>query len=146
VVPFLLTPREHHNVSSLEEYRERQAATIAERRRRGARYELHDVETPIEARVDAGTWLVDCECGAGNATDPAWGVACCFGCGAIHTTVVFPAPRTCEAIERLLVARPKPIDRAWRPGESLVDLMRENRDHGFDIPVSVEPCVHGGDA
>lgn len=146
MVPFLLTPREHHNVSSLEEYRERQAAHIAERRRRGARYEVHEVDTPIAARVDAGTWLVDCECGAGNATDPAWGQACCFGCGAIHTAVVFPEPNAREAIELLLVQRPRPIDRAWRPEESLVDLMLENRNHGFVVPVIVEQFVNGGDA
>jgi hypothetical protein len=144
MVPFLLTPREHHNVQTVAEYRARHAAFLGERRQRGARYAVHEVDTPIAARIDAGTWLIDCDCGAGNATDPEWGLACCFGCGAVHTRVEFPTPDTRSAIEALLIARPRTIDRAWRPGEAIVDLVQENLAIRAGIPEAATRALQRG--
>lgn len=132
MVPFLFSPREHHNVQSVEAYRSVHAAFLAKRASRGARYVVHASPAPVTARVDANTWLIDCECGAGNATDPAWGLACCFGCGAVHEAIVFPAD--VDVIEALLLARPDVPRRGWDVGQSLVDLIRENVSVDADVP------------
>lgn len=128
MVPFLYAAREHHAVRSPAEYRERHAQKISEKANTGSRARVHASPVPLAARIDAGSWIVDCECGAGNATDPEWGFACCFGCGAIHEGVTFPDD-TVE-IAALLVLRPRPRDRAWQPGEAVDTLRRENADLG----------------
>jgi hypothetical protein len=132
MVPFLFTPRENHNVRDAAEYAAAQAAHIERRRAAGARFEVHVDPAPLVARVDANSWIVDCSCGAGNATDPVWGVAYCFGCGAQHFDIAFPDDPT--LIEALLVARPEVGRRGWDPGQSLSDLADENASIGAVIP------------
>lgn len=124
MVNFILGPREHHLVKTPQEYLEAQAVFIRRRQEAGARYEVHEVLLPLSARIDHNTWVVDCECGAGNAVDPEWPIACCFGCGAIHRGIVFPPNRS--FIEELLLKRPDVTHRNWRPGESLDALKQEN--------------------
>lgn len=34
-------------------------------------------------------------------------------------------------VERVLMMRPDPSTRNWFPGETLIDLMRENGEHGI---------------
>lgn len=123
------SPRERHHVRTPEDYRQKHASAIAQRVSRGARLVVHEVDVAKVARVDwENGWIVDCECGAGNCTNPEWGFACCFGCGAVHTTIRFP--RTWRRIERLLLARPKQQNRSWQPGETVKDVAALNRAHG----------------
>lgn len=127
-VPFLYGPREHHGVKSAADYRKAQAAFLAKKQRRGQRFEVHVERTQAVAFVSAGSWVIQCECGAGNATDPAWGVACCFACGAIHESVIFPDD--VKAIEAALLDRAQPMTRHWLPGESAADLRAETIARG----------------
>ena len=123
------SPRERHHVRTPEDYRRKHKAAVGRRVSRGARLRVHEVEAPKVARVDwENGWIIDCECGAGNCTDPEWSFACCFGCGAVHTVIRFPRAR--RTIERLLLARPKQLNRAWEPGETVGDVRAVNRAHG----------------
>lgn len=144
MVPFLYTPREHHSVTTPEDYSAKHAAFIAKKAAQGQRFAVHEVSTPMTARVDANTWLIDCDCGAGNATDPDWGVACCFGCGAIHTQVIFPADA--DLIAAVLTVRPRVLGRGWEPAgyrgrerdQTVDDLLAENASLGLDdVPALV---------
>lgn len=121
----ILGPQEHHLCRTPAEYRESHAAKIAKRAARGERISVHVDPAPLEARIDFGSWLVDCPCGAGNATTPAWGFALCYGCGAIHEGVVFPDDWA--AIEATILARPEQWQRAWKSDETVEDLRTENR-------------------
>jgi hypothetical protein len=134
MVTFLYTAREHHGVNSAEEYAARHASFLAKKRARGMRFDVHESEGALVARVDANSWIVDCECGAGNATAPDWGVAYCFSCGAIHRAIVFPGQDNCDLIEAVLVERVKPMTRGWDPDQTLVDLVAENVFVGIDVP------------
>jgi hypothetical protein len=40
-------------------------------------------------------------------------------------------PSDVEAIEGALVVRPDRSTRNWQPGETVDDLLRENREHGI---------------
>lgn len=130
MVPFLACAREQHQgAATPAAYRASHAAWIARGIRRGMRYAVHDAPGEVVAYVSANRWVCDCECGAGNATDPAWGFACCFGCGAVHETVRFPPDRA--EIERLLLQRPQVSTRHWFPQETVRDLAAENVAHGL---------------
>jgi len=131
MVNFIMGPQEHHAVKSPEEYRAKQKATIEAKQAQGARYEIHIVGTPASCRIDQNSWIIDCECAAGNAVTPTWPEACCFGCGAIHTMLMWPPDR--EKIEGMLLKRPNPAHRNWRPGETLESLAAENRSIGADV-------------
>lgn len=114
-------------MTDLAGYRRRHEQAIAKKRNAGMRVAVHVSKVPVKARIDAGSWIIDCECGAGNAVDPEDKEARCFGCGAVHLDVEFPDPKGVETIERLLLARPQQNLRGWRPGETANDLHRENR-------------------
>jgi hypothetical protein len=125
------TARELHSVRTPQQYREKHARAIATRAARGERVAVLETIAPLEARIDPQSgWIVDCDCGAGNATDPAWGFACCFGCGAVHVCLGFPV--VWKAIEALLLRRPRQENRGWRPGETLEDLRADNLAHGLE--------------
>lgn len=125
MVSFILGPREHHGVATATAYEQQQASAIARLRESGARFAVHDVRAPLVAFVSANSWVVNCECGAGNAVDPVWGIACCFGCGAIHRSVVFPGD--VAAVEAALLERERPTERHWLPGETPDDLREQAR-------------------
>jgi hypothetical protein len=86
---------------------------------------------PVPAFVNAGRWLVRCACGDAPMAHPDWPEVRCFNCGAIGGHVIWPAERA--DIERVLLARPRAVNRNWMPGESVEDLQRENRDHGMAV-------------
>lgn len=132
MVPVIHTALDLHGVRTPEDYRAAHAGAIANLVGRGRRVAVHESADPLVARIDHNRWIVDCECGAGNATDPEWAIACCFGCGAVHAQIVFPDAAERAAIERALLARPRPETRHWDPrvGETLADLWRENAEHG----------------
>ena len=94
----------------------------------GHRVEVHD-SGRLVADINYGAWLVDCECGAGNATGPDWKIALCFTCGAVHK-VSFP--KSYRAIEKVLIKRPRTENRNWIAGEKLTELRAENRAHGLE--------------
>lgn len=99
--------------------------------RNPAKSDPYEVYEPIPAYIDAGVWRVRCECGEAPHTDPEWRLACCFGCGAIYTNVVFP--NNYKAIEDLLVKRRVQLHRNWRQPETLDDLIKEQIAHGEPV-------------
>lgn len=123
-------PRELHSARTPEQYISKHSVWIERRKAEGHRVEPHLSHEPIAASVDRlSGWIVRCDCGSGNSTDPEWGIACCFDCGAIHTHVTFPDEW--REIERLLLLRPKQINRSWEPHESLADLRAQNAENGL---------------
>ncbi len=124
----ILSAREMHGCGSVKEYNRLHETEIARAQARGLRLIVHDSHSLV-ARIDHGRWIVDCECGAGNATDPEWGVAFCFACGARHKAT-FPDDR--EGVEAVLLHRPRTETRNWFPGESVAQLQAENVEHGLE--------------
>lgn len=126
----ILSAREHHSVRSAEALRRAHASAIARRVRQGHRIAVEESAEPVPARINHGSWLVDCPCGAGCATDTEWRIACCFGCGTVHTVVVFPKDKNLAAIERLILARPRMQNRHWTPDESVKTVRAINAANG----------------
>ena len=126
------TARDQHRVKTEDALRAKQAAFVAKNVASGLRsIRIHESNVPIEARVNNGRWLFDCDCGSGVAADPDFAAAYCFGCGAIHTVVVFPDDRA--DVERVLLERPKTATRNWEPPETVATLETENRRHGVRL-------------
>lgn len=98
-----------------------------------ARFALREAGA-IVAYVNHGRWVGDCACGSGVSLDPTFATARCmgFGCGAVYRDVVWPADR--EAIEAVLSLRRTWASRNWLPGETVADLIAENRAHGAPVP------------
>jgi hypothetical protein len=125
----ILTTAAIHGVQTPQAYRQLHRQHLARLKTRGVDAVETSVLAPIRARIDAGRWMFDCECGAGVAAHPDWQDSRCFGCGNIYHAVVFPPDRA--AIEALLLRRPVAV-RFWSPGETLADLAAENLAHGVD--------------
>jgi hypothetical protein len=94
-----------------------------------------------EAQASWSFWEVRCGCCRYGAEQlrrfQPW-VECRF-CGQV-TEVLWPAEGVVHGIERLLMMRPDPTTRNWRPGETLHALMFENGAHGiFDNAPEMEP-------
>jgi hypothetical protein len=62
----------------------------------------------------------------------------CPTCGSAWE-VIWPSEATCHGIVRLLMMRPDPQNRNWMPGETLIDLMVENGQHGIFDGFTREP-------
>lgn len=89
----------------------------------------------VEAIVNDGRWVAQCRCGSAQVVDPEHSMFFCVEClndyaGGQWVTIRFPRGRA--SIERLLEARPDRRTMNWRPGESLSDLRRENRQRGVE--------------
>lgn len=81
----------------------------------------------VRAEVNHGRWLARCpRCPGAELVQPDDPVMWCLSCGAGPYRVRFPRER--RQIEALLLLRPRPEARNWRPGESLDDLRRENEE------------------
>lgn len=85
-----------------------------------------------KAEINHGHWIVRCSCGGAEEADPLEPVFFCLSCGNADAgghvlEVEFPADR--EILEGLLLMRPVE-NRNWRPGEGVLDLANENREHG----------------
>ena len=87
-----------------------------------------EIVSEIPAYVGNGCWRIHCRCGERTHTDPDWGIACCFGCGAVWTRVTFP--EDWRAIEVLLAKRAVQGTRNWQAPETLDDLKLEQLAHG----------------
>lgn len=129
MVPFILNTRELHGVTTADALVAMHKNHIGRLRQRGMRYVVHTSPDPVLAFISANKWVAQCACGAGNAVNPEWSMTCCFGCGAVHTTVV--VPREWREIERLLMRR-APLQRHWMPGETVADLIGENLAAGLE--------------
>ena len=83
---------------------------------------VFEVTDPIDAYINHGRWVVNCECNGGGLTSPTFKVSCCFDCGRRYTNVVFP--NDAKEIEKELMKRREQHHRN-RMGESLKVLTRE---------------------
>jgi hypothetical protein len=78
--------------------------------------------------VNGGRWLTLCPvCNNGVPCDPDWSKTICIDCG---TVLIITFPEDWQAIERALVERPI-ANQNWLPGESVEQLVEENREHGM---------------
>lgn len=127
------TARDKHLVRDENRLRELHRSKVEGAAKRGGRDRIHRVNDEKHARVNHGEWLFDCECGSGVAAAPEFSSGYCFGCGAIHTRVVFPDPEDRLNIEYLLLARPRSENRNWEPTETLTDLAIQNAEHKVDF-------------
>ena len=127
------TSRHQHLVKDEAALRAKHAKKIAEMQAKGMAVRVHDDADPVTAEVNHGVWLFLCDCGAGVAADPTFGAGYCFGCGAIHTNVVFPSEDDRLNIEHVLLARKKTVNRNWEPGEKLRELLADNGEHGVKL-------------
>ena len=91
-------------------------------------------ENVAVAEVNHGRWVVYCACGG---AEMAWneGLVMCMGCFNSHAqhrliNVHFPARR--QEIEAVLDRRPL-VNRNWRRGESLDQLVIENAEHPLEV-------------
>lgn len=130
----IATARDQHLVKSEAELRAKHAKAIAKQIAAGVRgIRVHESRAPKTAYINRGNWVLDCDCGAGVAADPDYTAGYCFGCGAIHTQVVMPSDEDRLNIEHVLLARPRTENRSWHPGETLIDALIENADHGVKL-------------
>lgn len=89
------------------------------------------------AYVDKGNWWAKCparDCWGIEFVDPAAPLFFCCSClnrefGGAPLWVEFP-PEQAE-IERLLLRRPNPLNRNWRPHNTLADLRVDNAINGI---------------
>jgi len=98
-----------------------------------------DKDAPVLAYVNAGRWIVRCECGGAEF---AWEnkLFMCQSCfNAAHKgkyrEVIFPADRA--TIEAVLKRRPLP-NRNWLVTETADDLEKENIEHKAELLAEVE--------
>lgn len=93
------------------------------------------VEPVAHARVDAGRWIVNCPfCPAAYFAHPVERRSWCINCqnrGAGGRWVCVAWPDNWRAIESVLVVRPAPENRQWRPGDSVADLVALNVARGL---------------
>lgn len=112
-----------------------------------ARTELGDPtsprrDRPVAARVNAGRWIADCECGGAEYVDDQVRVFMCAACfnradGSVWRRVIFPASPARRAIEAVLLARPDAVTRHWDVSMRVRDLERENAEHGLPARAEV---------
>ena len=120
--------------------REKYKDTRERIRQLASRHGLHLYEEvsgiPVTAELDYGRWIAMCECGGGEAVDPADPVFFCVSCGNYHQSgrlrkVVFPADykqiektvmarkvtkgKSDDPIEQQRMATPQGQPRSWSP-------------------------------
>ena len=90
----------------------------------------------VLAYINCGRWLANCPvmgCGGAAAISKADTIFLCVECGNVSNgdqwyRVVLPL--YADAIEKVLLKRPKAENRNWFPTEKLIDLQEENLLHG----------------
>lgn len=89
----------------------------------------------LYAYANWGRWVCDCpKCNSAELVKefgrpPRIQSFRCTECGFAETLALPDDP---DAIEAVLVKRPKRDNRNWRPGETLADLILENVVHGVE--------------
>lgn len=109
--------------------------------RNAARYgvklkDLTDVdETPIKARLNHGRWIAECpDCKGAefvHVDEPLFLCANCLNAAVGNKWRTVTVPNNRVSIERIMLARPMPMNRNWKPGETLGRLKAENRERGL---------------
>lgn len=100
---------------------------------------------PLVASVNGGNWIARCDCGGRGVPSPGGivfaetPVVFCLRCrnggtGRGWRPVTLPPSRARAQIERVLLCRANAADQNWEPGESIGDLLDQNRVHGDPIP------------
>ncbi len=93
-------------------------------------------EPTVTAFVDGSRWIARCPfCAGAERVNFDTGLFFCCGCrneqaGHAYLRVVLPAKGDREKIEKALLKRPDWQVRAWLPDETVVDLERQNKQHG----------------
>lgn len=130
-------PEQAHRVKTPEEYRQKAQAFLL---RHGASPVLRERTEQSPAYVSDGRWVCDCDCGNSPSVSPEWGMAVCFECGSVWQPTM---PADYREAERILLARSSVFNRHYFPtdhlarrrglvrAETVADLRRENRAHGF---------------
>jgi hypothetical protein len=101
----------------------------------GFPFSLHP-DGAVKAEINHGRWLARCPfCSGAEEADPGEPIFYCLSCGNADNgghimMVMFPDDR--DKIESVLLARFNIGTRNWTPGESLQDLVKENKEHGLD--------------
>jgi hypothetical protein len=105
--------------------------------------------TTLKAGIDHGRWVTKCPCGGAIALHPQWQFAACLTCGRSWTSIEFPPPELLAKIEAIVTLRARGVSAphqspkrfwTWSPEETLEDLRRKNRRHGWEVPPEeVEP-------
>ena len=129
MVTAILTARAILNVPTHEALCRKVDKAMVALRARGYEIAVHDAEEPLAAMVNHGRWIGLCTCQAGVAIEPGWPDARCSDCGAVYQDVIWPIER--EAIEAVLLARPRVEHRNWHPSETLDMVRAENSAHGL---------------
>jgi len=121
---------EIHNCRSSQDYEMRQALAIAKLQAHNIPVAISLVKKPVKARINGCRLVADCKCrNVCLVSDPSWSgapVARCFACGNVYRVIL---PKKLEEIQALLMLRPLPHKRNWRPYQSVKDLQRENTKH-----------------
>lgn len=84
------------------------------------------------ARFNWGRWVVDCAslfCTSALTLPPGASAMQCHDCGRITDPILWPDQP--GPIEAILSQRPDVRTRNWEPGETLLDLIKENVQHGL---------------
>jgi len=85
-----------------------------------------DLQVP--SRIEHGRWVATCiNCRTSAYVQPEWCLSCCSECGCQMRRVDIPT--NYQQIERVLLERPNRENQNWLPGETLDDLLRENKEH-----------------
>ena len=108
----------HSGVSDVTSYLEVHSRAMGKKGKN-----VFEVDDPIDAYINHGRWVINCECNGGGLTSPTFKVSCCFDCGRRYTNVVFP--NDAKKIEKELMKRREQHHRNWM-GESLKVLTRES--------------------
>ena len=75
---------------------------------------------PVNARIDWGRWIADCECGGAEYVDPNEPLFFCMSCGNKITSgrarkVIFP--KNIDEIETKTMKNTDPAWQCWKEGE-----------------------------
>lgn len=88
-----------------------------------------------------GAWIARCPspwCDSAMQVDRGQVEFHCGGLGGCGWGAPIQWPADPDGVETLLLMRPAPRNRNWRPGESLQDLLAENLAHGILPPGELE--------
>jgi hypothetical protein len=122
---------------SIDPFRWARFLTARQGRHHPLRPEIGAEITP--AAINHGRWVADCpQCRAALIVSKQDRRFWCPLCGLPWNgfrgiAVQFPNAAAIKTIETILLMRPDPHNRNWRPGESIAQLARENLDHGCTV-------------
>ena len=146
---------EEHILTAMDYARREKCRSVAERIEKLARrngFKAPDGKTSgkaVQARVNRGRWIADCECGGAEAVSREEPVFFCFSCGNEANKgklrgVLFP--EDANEVEKALLERklklgpgrdeivkamqavPETYHREWAPGESAKDIRAQNME------------------